>query len=136
VAVRDESRRERAASVATLALGLAQVGLGVWMAAAPRSFFSAIGGFGAFNDHYLRDVATFYLALGIGLVAAWRRPAWRVPVLWVAVLQYGFHLLNHVVDVGDATPSWAGPFDVISLAAGAVAFAALLAAGARERTAA
>src|SRR4051794_36276446 len=117
----------------TLVLGLAQIGLGLWMAAAPRSFFDAIGGFGAYNEHYLRDVSTFYLALGIALVVAWRRPAWRVPVLWVALLQYAFHVVNHLVDVGDAHPGWVGPFDVISLAVGAAAFALLLIAGAHRR---
>jgi hypothetical protein len=112
----------------TLVLGLAQLGLGLWMAAAPESFYDAIGGFGAFNDHYVRDVATFYLALGVGLVVAWRRPAWRVPVLTVAVLQYAFHVVNHLVDVGDAEPGWVGPVDAIALALGTAAFALLLAA--------
>lgn len=125
--------RERVVGVGTLVLGIVQIGLGLWMAAAPRSFFDAIGGFGAFNDHYLRDVSTFYLALGIALVVAWRRPPWRVPVLWVALLQYAFHVVNHLVDVGDAHPGWVGPFDVISLAVGAAAFALLLAAGAERR---
>ena len=119
--------RERVVATATLVLGVVQVGLGLWMALAPRSFFDSIGGFGSYNDHYLRDVSTFYLALGIGLIVASRRPSRRVPVLGVALLQYAFHVVNHVVDVGDADPSWAGPFDVISLAAGAAAFALLLA---------
>ena len=133
MATSSEVGRERVVSVAMLVLGVSQLGLGVWMAAAPRSFFDAIGGFGAFNEHYLRDVSTFYLALGVALVVAWRRPAWRVPVLWIAVLQYAFHVVNHVVDVGDAEPGWVGPFDVISLAAGAVAFALLLAASSNRR---
>lgn len=126
--------RDRWVGRAVLALGAVQLALGVWMAAAPRSFFDVIGGFGAFNGHYVRDVSTFYLALGIALVLAWRRPAWRVPVLWVAVLEYGFHVVNHLVDVGDASPSWVGPFDAVTLALGAGAFAALLGAM-RRRTA-
>ena len=89
------------------------------------------GGFGPFNDHYVRDVSTFYLALVLALVVASRRPSWRAPVLWVALLQYAFHAVNHVVDVGDAEPGWVGPADVISLAIGAAAFALLLAAGNR-----
>ena len=124
----ETDRRERVVAAGTLALGLVQLGLGVWMAVAPESFFDAIGGFGPFNDHYVRDVSTFYLALGVGLVVASRRPTWRVPVLWVALLQYGFHVVNHIVDVGDAEPGWVGPADVVSLAAGAAAFVLLLAA--------
>ena len=125
--------RERTVAVGTLALGLVQLGLGAWMAAAPRSFFDAIGGFGEFDDHDVRDVATFYLALGVGLVVAWRKPAWRLPVLVVAELQYAFHVVNHLVDIGDAEPGWVGPADVISLAAGAAAFALLIAAISQRR---
>jgi hypothetical protein len=127
------SRRERVVAAGTLGVGLTQVALGVWMAASPGSFFDVIGGFGAFNDHYLRDVATFYLAIGIALVIAARRPAWRVPVLWLAVLQYAFHVVNHVVDVGDAEPSWVGPLDVGLLVLAAAAFALLLAAASERR---
>ena len=121
-------------AIGVLALGLVQLGLGLWMAAAPESFFDAIGGFGPFNDHYVRDVSTFYLALGAGLVVAWRRPAWRVPVLAVAALQYAFHVVNHVVDVGDAEPGWVGPVDAIALALGTAAFALLLAASSQRRS--
>jgi hypothetical protein len=115
-----------------LVFGVSQVALGAWMAVAPRSFFDAIGGFGPFNDHYVRDVSTFYLAVGIALLVAWRRPGWRVPVLAVAVLQYAFHVVNHVADVGDGDPGWVGPVDVISLTVGALAFALVL-AGSFER---
>jgi hypothetical protein len=117
----------------TLVVGLAQVGLALWMAAAPESFYDAIGGFGPFNDHYVRDVSTFYLALGVGLVVAWKRTGWRIPVLFVAVLQYAFHVVNHLVDVGDAEPGWVGPVDVIALALGTAAFALLLAASVQRR---
>src|SRR3954447_5748071 len=124
---------DRWTGTGVLALGVVQLALGVWMSAAPRSFFDAIGGVGPVNDHHVRDVATFYLALGITLVVAWRRPSWRVPVLWGAGLPYAFHVVNHVVDLGDAEPSWVGPADVAALALGAAAFALLLAAGARHR---
>ena len=120
---------ERLVRTGVLVLAVTQLALGVWMAAAPRSFFDAIGGFGAFNDHYVRDVATFYLALGVALLAAWRRPAWRVPALAVGVLQYGFHVVNHVLDSGVAEPSWVGPADVVALAIGAAAFGLLLLVG-------
>ena len=47
-------------------LGLYHLLLGVAMVAAPRTFFDEVATYGAFNDHYIRDVATFYLALGVG----------------------------------------------------------------------
>ena len=124
---------ERLVRTGVLALGVVQLARGVWMAAAPRSFFDAIGGFGSFNDHYVRDVATIYLAIGVALVVAWRRPSWRVPVLAVAVLQYGFHAVNHLVDVGEADPSWAGPVDLVALLLGAGALGLLLVAAVRSR---
>jgi hypothetical protein len=54
-------------------------------AAAPPSgenpVFHEIGPYGERNDHYMGDLATFYLALGaVSLVAA-GRASWRLPVL-------------------------------------------------------
>jgi hypothetical protein len=99
-----------------LILGVSQLGLGALMALAPGAFFEALGDFGARNDHYLRDVATFYMALGIVLLVTVGRPAWRAPVLAFGALQYALHALNHLLDVGDADPGWIGPFDFASLA--------------------
>jgi hypothetical protein len=117
-----ESAAARARAEATrlrpilLILGLSQLGLGALMALAPGAFFEALGDFGARNDHYLRDVATFYLALGVVLLVAVDRPAWRAPVLAFGALQYGLHALNHLLDVADSDPGWIGPFDFVSLA--------------------
>jgi hypothetical protein len=99
-----------------LILGVGQLGLGALMALAPGAFFDALGDFGARNDHYLRDVATFYIALGVVLLVTVDRPAWRVPVLAFGALQYALHALNHLLDVADADPGWIGPFDFVSLA--------------------
>jgi len=104
-------------------LGVSQIGLGLWMAISPESFFDVLGGFGAENPHYVRDVSTVYLALGAALLVAARRPAWRAPVLLVAALQYGIHALNHLVDIGEADPSWVGPLDAVTMVATAALFA-------------
>jgi hypothetical protein len=61
--------REHALRRGLLALGVSQLGLGMWMAASPRTFFH-LAGFGVRNDHYVRDVSTFYVALGAVLLAA------------------------------------------------------------------
>ncbi len=82
---------------------------------APGSFFSQVGPFGVRNDHYLRDVATWSFALGVLALLAAARPAWRLPVLALAAVQSGLHAVNHVVDAGDADPSWIGAFDAVSL---------------------
>lgn len=98
-----------------LILGVGQLALGALMALAPGTFFEAVADFGVRNDHYLRDVSTFYLALGVVLLVAVDRPAWRTPALAFGALQYGIHALNHLLDVGDADPGWIGPFDFASL---------------------
>jgi hypothetical protein len=120
-----------------LGIGIAIAGayhllLAAYMAFDPGSFFHRIGPFGTRNDHYLRDVATFYAALGVVLlVAAWR-PRWRVPALTFVVVQYGLHLINHIKDVNAAHPHSKGVFDVVSLAAITAIAAWLLAVCARR----
>ena len=112
--------------MAIVVVGAALVALGVWQLLSPGSFFDAIGGFGARNDHYVRDVGTFYLALGVVVVLSARRPAWRVPALFLAILQNAVHLINHLVDVAHAEPGWVGPVDAVSLAVVGVALSWLL----------
>jgi hypothetical protein len=109
-------------------LGLAAIhlGLGVWMFAAPHSFFLTVGAFDTYNRHYERDTATFYLAFAFGSwIAAWR-PGWRVPALAITTVQYAIHTVNHAIDVGAANNSWAGPVDLFSLGLATLQFAALL----------
>jgi hypothetical protein len=106
--------------VLLIVFGLTQiaVGLGLWLA--PGTFFEEIGPFGVRNDHYMGDLATFYLALGAaGLIAVGSR-RWRVPVLAVAFVAYVLHAINHLIDVGEADPGWLGPADLIGVAASAV----------------
>jgi hypothetical protein len=65
----------------------------------------------------MADLATFYLALGAGALVAVFRSSWRVPVLAVALLQYVLHSINHLIDIGEADPTWLGPANLIALAA-------------------
>lgn len=108
--------------------GVTQLALGLWMLFAPGSFFDALGPFGAQNDHYIRDVSTWNLALGVVcLLVARGGPVWhrgRAAVLLFAGLQALAHTVNHVADAGSADPGWVGVFDAISL--GAVAAALLV----------
>ena len=109
--------RERAVRVGIAMLGAASVLTGLWMLVAPSSFFDAIGPFGARNSHYIRDMATWQLAFGAALLAAVGRPSWRRPLIAVGAGQALLHTLNHILDAGDADPSWVGVFDVVTLAA-------------------
>jgi hypothetical protein len=107
-------------TVGLAAFAAIQLGLALFMAVSPHEFYSAVGPFGAFNAHYIRDVASFYGAIGIGLLLAIGRISWRVPVLAVTTIQYALHSVNHLLDIGKAHPVWTGYFDFFSLAAATV----------------
>ena len=103
-----------------LAFGVSQLALAVFIVVAPGAFADSLGSFGARNDHLARDIATLYLALGVVLVAAASRPAWRPAAVCAAGVQYAAHALNHAWDIGDSDPGWIGPADLALLVAGAV----------------
>jgi hypothetical protein len=95
--------------------GAGQVVLGLLLWVTPGFFFEEIGPYGVRNDHYLGDLATWYLALGAVTLVAVRRVGWRVPVLALAFIQYALHSFNHLIDVNHAHPKWLGPANLISL---------------------
>lgn len=124
-----------ATSVVTVGVGVFGVyhlALALFMAVAPRAFFSNIGPFGVVNPHYIRDTATFNAAIGVALLVALRRTSWRVPVLALTTLQFALHSINHLVDIGHAHPAWNGYFDFFSLTAATFMLAWLLRAALRE----
>jgi hypothetical protein len=98
-----------------IVFGAVQVVTGALLWLAPGFFHDEIGPYGARNDHYMGDLATWYLALGAAALVAVRRAGWRVPVLALAFLQYALHSVNHVIDVGEADPDWLGPVNLVSL---------------------
>jgi hypothetical protein len=116
-----------------LVAGAFHVALGVFMVAAPRTFFDEVGAYPPFNDHYIRDIATFYLALGAVFVIAAARRSWQVPLLVFAVVQYSLHVFNHVWDVSDSEPAWLGPANLASLALSTAALWWLLRRASEER---
>jgi hypothetical protein len=101
------------------------LGLGLLMVIDPGTFFEEVGPYGLQNDHYIGDVAAFYLAAGVGVLIAARRPSWREPLLVVGAVWYGLHALNHLVDIEEASSDAKGIFDTIALAIGAVGSAYL-----------
>ena len=99
--------------------------LGGFMALFPGEFYDTLGKFPPRNDHYIKDVSTFYIALGVVFYVSVRRRSWRTPLLAFTALEYGLHALNHLVDVNDATSDFTGWFDFFSLALLALLFGAL-----------
>jgi hypothetical protein len=114
-----------------IAFAAVQVALGASLWLAPGFFHDEIGPYGARNDHYMGDLATWYLALGAAAFVAVRRASWRVPVLAVALVQSSLHALNHLIDVGEAEPEWLGPANLVSLVLASMLLAWMLRAAAR-----
>ncbi|HEX2125825.1 MAG TPA: hypothetical protein VHF45_04620 [Thermoleophilaceae bacterium] len=98
-----------------VAFAAGQVVIGALLWLTPGFFHDEIGPYGARNDHYMADLATWYLALGAVALVAVRRAGWRLPVLTLAFAQYALHSLNHLIDIGEAEPSWLGPANFIGL---------------------
>jgi hypothetical protein len=98
-----------------LVFALGQLVLGALLWLTPGFFFDEIGPYGMRNDHYMGDLATWYLALGGVALVAVRNPSWRLPVLVLAFIQYALHSFNHLLDVGEADPEWLGPANLASL---------------------
>ena len=115
--------RERRVRTLLGALGLIQLAVGGWMMFATHSFGKTIAPFDGFNEHDLRDFATFYLALGLALLVAVTRPGWRFPILVLATLEYGVHAINHAIDVNNSDPAWIGPAELAALAGATAIFA-------------
>jgi hypothetical protein len=117
---------ERALRIVLVLVGVYHVAQGALALIDPGTFFDQIGRYGVENDHYVGDNGAFVLAFGIVVLVAAQRPAWRVPVLALAALWYGFHAINHAFDVGEARSDARGIADTAALAVGA-AFSAYLA---------
>jgi hypothetical protein len=99
--------------------------LGALMIFAPGAFYDSLGKFPPKNEHYIKDVSTFYIAMGVVVFISVRRRSWRVPVLVFITLEYAIHTLNHLVDVGKAATDFTGWFDFFALAAATVILAAI-----------
>jgi hypothetical protein len=127
--------RTSALKAGLIGLAATQLALGLILAFAPGAFYDALANFGARDDHLLRDNATYYLASAPVLLIAAARPSWRAPVLALVGLQYGLHAINHLADMGRSEPAWVGPFDLVTLAAGAALIAFLLRAALRDEEA-
>jgi hypothetical protein len=108
-----------------LVLAVYHLLLGALMFFAPGAFYDTLGKFPPENHHYIKDVATFYLALGAVFLVSVRRRSWRTPVLVFAALEYALHAVNHLVDVQKAGSDAVGWFDFFALAAIALVLAAL-----------
>jgi hypothetical protein len=112
------ARDRRWLALALAALAVYHLALALFMVAGAHSFYTNIGPFGGYNGHFIRDLATYNAAIGVGLAVAVGRPSWRVPVLAITAVQFALHTVNHLFDIGAAHPERTGYFDFFSLLAG------------------
>jgi hypothetical protein len=86
----------------------------------PGTFYEAIGPYPPENGHFIKDLGSWQIALGVAGLLALRRPSWRTPMLGILALQFGLHTVSHVIDVDRADPSWQGPAALVLMALGFV----------------
>jgi hypothetical protein len=74
----------------------------------PDWFYQTIGYFPPFNRHFIGDLGTFNLPLGLGLLLAAQNPSQHRLLLWVAAGANLFHSLNHMYDsiAGQMSLAW------------------------------
>ena len=126
--------RARYVEVILIVFGVYSVLLGLFMFIAPGTFFDSLGSFGARNDHYIFDNATFEIPQGLLLLAAVRRVSWRVPALAFATVHWALHSISHIVDPHHGAGDLIGWLEAGGLVATTVilAFALRAAVTARE----
>jgi predicted anti-sigma-YlaC factor YlaD len=124
--------RARYIEVILIVFGLYSVVLGLFMFIAPGTFFDTLGSFGARNDHYIFDNASFELPLGLMMLAAVRWPSWRVPALAFGMLHWGLHALSHIIDPHHAAGDSVGWLEAAGLVVTTVLLAIALRASALE----
>ena len=107
-------------AIALLVAGATQVLTGVWLLLDPGGFYDAVATYPPRNDHFLRDLGSWNVALGAAAIYGARRPAWRTPMLGLLALQYALHTVSHVIDVDDTDPESLGVVNLVAIAAGAV----------------
>jgi uncharacterized membrane protein len=116
---------ERRLRTILLVIAVYHLVLGALMFLAPDAFYSTLGKFPPKNTHYVKDVGTFYIAMGICFFVSVRRRSWRTPLLVLTAIEYAIHAINHLVDVGKASTDLLGWFDFFAISAIALVFAAL-----------
>jgi hypothetical protein len=118
--------RSRFVAGVLIAFGVYSTLIGLFMLVAPGAFFDTLGAFGPRNNHYIFDNASFELPLGLLLLAAARRPSWRVASLAFATTHWALHSVSHIVDTGHADGRVVGLLEFVGLALGTVLLAVAL----------
>jgi peptidoglycan/LPS O-acetylase OafA/YrhL len=116
---RPHARSSDVAGVVLLVVAAAQLLPGIVAAVAPGAFYDGIASYPPENDHFIRDLGSWQIALGVLALIAVRRHSLRAPVLLVLALQYVLHAISHIIDVNDTDPAWQGPAALVLQLVGA-----------------
>ena len=111
--------------VALIAAGALYLVVGVLAFLVPGTFYTELAAYPPENQHFIRDVGTWNVALGIAALYAAGRAAWRRPMLWIVAIQYALHTISHAIDAGDTDPEWQSWLALVTFAIGTVVLAAL-----------
>ncbi len=88
--------------VLLLALALITAANAIWMLVDPSHWYSdlpaAVPDFGAYNEHFVRDIGCAFLTFALALVWAAFRPSVRAPLIGVSAVFFGAHAILHVYD--------------------------------------
>ena len=105
-------------------LGLLNLANGLWMLAAPASWYhglpAAVPDTGPLNVHFVRDIGAAFTTIGVALWLAAPAARHHAGVLRATALFYGLHALVHVADLcgGRLAPAhWAVDFPGVFLPA-------------------
>lgn len=123
--IRRPVTRPGAGTLALALTGVFQTASGVWLLAAPGSFYDAVATYAPRNDHFLRDVGTWNVGLGLAALVAAREPRWRAPMLAILAVQFALHAVSHLIDIDGAEPSSLGVSNFVLLALATVVLGAL-----------
>jgi peptidoglycan/LPS O-acetylase OafA/YrhL len=121
-------RLGRIARPLLMLFGVFWLGLGLWAFVAPKSFFDVLAEFEPYNRHFIHDVGSMQIGIGLGAIVAARTLR---PLIAALVGLAGFqvmHVISHIVDRDLGGRPW---FDIPSLSLAAVVGLAAL-AGARR----
>jgi hypothetical protein len=101
--------------------GLFYTFVGLALLFAPFWFLENVGQFPPFNRHYMGDLGTFTLPMGIGLLLAARHPWQHRLLIGVVAGANLLHSLNHLYDaLGESLTHWLS--DTVPLILFAVVF--------------
>ncbi len=78
--------------------GIFYIFVGLALLFTPTWFFAHIGNFPPFNRHYMGDLGSFVLPLGVGLVFASANPVRHLGIIGAVLAANLLHSINHIYD--------------------------------------